>query len=685
MSKFLRYAIFIIPIIFSWVGSTIELAKFGNDPNYVYLVNATALCDGESVGYIDHPGTTVMQISAVTIAVKHFFSNPENDTLVNHVFKDPHTFILAIRSVFLIINTMILFLLGWIAIKTTRSIWAALLLQASCFLTVNSLDHVWTKVSPAPILFFITCVYVIAILYFYADNNKKQWKYGFTFSLIVGAGIVTKATFIPLAILPFVIIPTLKRKFFYGLGIIPSFVLFSIPIIPEYENMYFWFRNLSSHSGIYGHGSKGFIDFQTYIPNIGKIIINNPVFALVFIIGLVIVSISILQYLLKKKPIEINTQILMGLVATSGFGILLVAKHYHSNHYLIPVLLLTGISTFFILNQLLKAKIPVLIKKSIWPVLVVILIVGLSFLQPAKIKYFKDGYKITNQEMDSTYAMIDRDFTDYTQIYYYPNTLNQYSALNFGNVYSKQKMLPYLKEIYNDTYFYHTGTNTIQNWTNDVFLEDIVEKHGNKILLIGGPRNKEVAQKISDDGFPLINIYKGRLQAIYKLDTVRFNRLQNGGQASLQYNLSCDIETISNQGSHFITSNGEEFGNANCRSNEKARSGKYSVKMDEKMLFVMEYRLNNLKEGDLYEVTIWRHSEDNSGLLVVSSDDARLFYKAQSVALKTDENGWQLLRTKFTITSNLQGKSLKIYLWNKDKKQVYFDDLSIQKSTPTLN
>ncbi|MCA1759697.1 MAG: hypothetical protein LC658_07990, partial [Bacteroidales bacterium] len=287
--KYIRFSVLILPLLFLWVGLNFNLAKFGNDPNYVYLVNALAICDGKDVGYIDHPGTTVIQIGAATIAIQHFISNPENEPLVQHVLKDSHAFVVGIRNVLLFLNAIGLFLLGWLAIKKTGSVWVALLLQAFAFITTNTLDHAWTKISPEPFLFFLTSIYVIAILYFYTEKNINSWKYVVIFALLAGAGLATKATFLPVAVFPFIVLPSLKKKFIYLAGIIPSFILFTIPIIPEYKNMYFWFRNLSSHSGIYGHGEKGFIDFNTYFPNILKIIENNFIFALVLFAGVVIV------------------------------------------------------------------------------------------------------------------------------------------------------------------------------------------------------------------------------------------------------------------------------------------------------------------------------------------------------------------------------------------------------------
>ncbi|MCF6331688.1 MAG: hypothetical protein L3J11_00275 [Draconibacterium sp.] len=682
LTKYLRFSVLLLPILFLWIGFSIHLAKFGNDPNYVYLVNATALCDGKGVGYIDHPGTTVIQIGAVAITLKHLFSNPENETLVRHVFDDSHTFILSIRNVLMLLNALILFLLGWIAFKKTRSIWVALLLQASTFITANTLDHVFTKVSPEPFLFFLTAVFVIVVLWFYADKNKNTWKFVTVFTLLVGAGLATKATFLPLAIFPFIVLPTLKKKLIYSFGVIPSFVLFTIPIIPEYKQMYYWFRGLMSHSGTYGHGKKGIIDVHTYFPDLLRILENNPIFAVVLIVGLIVVAVSILRSYNKKSEKEWDIKILTGLVASAGFGVLMVAKHYHSNHYLIPCLLLSGVIVFFIHKILERTNVPVFVKKYDLPFLVAALVFFIFFVQIPNIKYFNDGYKLTNEEMDSTKAMIDRDYSDYTRIYYYPNSLNPYSALNFGDVYTKRRMLPQIKEVYGNIYFYHSFEKTIKDWDTEVFLDDLVKQKGNKILLIGGPRDEKVVQEMGEQGFPLQEIYKGRLQVIYKLDTLKYKQLNVGKGGILTENIYCNAEILTPDNQIYLGSNGKEFGNAYNRTNEKARSGKHSVKMDSKTKYALEYNLNNLKPGDIIEVEVWRFSDNESGLLVVASKDAKQFYKSKKNAEKTDENGWDLIHIKFTVPSNLQNNSLKIYLWNKDKMLGYFDDLSIKKISP---
>jgi len=167
LKKFFKYSVLLFPIVFFWAGSNMHKAKYANDPEYIYLVNATAICDGKFVGHIDNPGTTVMQLGAATIAVKHWFSNPENESLVDHVFKEPDQFVSAIRFLFLVLNSLVLLLVGWFAVKKTGSVWVGLFLQLTTFITANTLDHVWTKMSPEPVLFFVTGLYVIAILFYY--------------------------------------------------------------------------------------------------------------------------------------------------------------------------------------------------------------------------------------------------------------------------------------------------------------------------------------------------------------------------------------------------------------------------------------------------------------------------------------------------------------------------------------
>lgn len=675
MTKILRYCVLILPILFLWVGLNFNRAKYANDPDYIYLINALAICNGKSVGHIDNPGTTVMQIGAVTIAITHLLSGTRDESLVTHVLKNPDKFIEAIQTVFLILNTIVLLLLGWVGLKKTHSIWVALLLQSSTFITTNTLDHIWTKVSPEPVLFFITCIFVIAILWFYADNKKESWKYVVIFALISGAGLGTKATYLPLVIFPLVVLPSLKKKIVFIGGIILSFILFTIPAIPEYKRMYFWFQKLISHSGKYGHGKKEFVNIKTYFPNVLRIAENNPIFAVAIGISIVIIIGSTLSSFRKRKEKNWDIKILTGLVASSVFGILLVAKQFNANHYLIPVLLLTGILLFFILIILQKSKFFSIIKGSMLPVIVLSLIIFISWKQPAKIKNTNYKYLISNEEIDSVNTILEQKYPKYTHINYYSYSLNKFTALKFGDVYTKNKMLTSLKKVYPNTYFYDFPRKQILNWDTEISLEEVIDLNGKKILMINGPNNEETAEEIGKRGFPLKKIYKGRVQVIYELDTTKYQPKTKNNIKLFENRINCNSETLTPDKQYYLGSNEEIFGKANTRSNKEAHSGKHSIELDKKTEFALEYNLDKLNAGDIYEIEIWRKPNNKSGHLVVAAKEAKTFYISQNNIVETTSDGWGLIQITFTITPELENETLKIYLWNSKKQQIFFDDL----------
>jgi hypothetical protein len=109
------------------------------------------------------------------------------------------------------------------------------------------------------------------------------------------------------------------------------------------------------------------------------------------------------------------------------------------------------------------------------------------------------------------------------------------------------------------------------------------------------------------------------------------------------------------------------------------------VKLDQSTEFALEYLLTDLEPGAEYEAEVWRNADNTSGRLVISSSDAKLFYRAQTDFAITDENGWQLLRINFTATLEMAGETFKVYIWNKDKQVGYFDDLVVRKRVDSEN
>jgi hypothetical protein len=640
-------------------------------------MNALCICDGQSVGHIDNPGTTLIQIGAGTMGVMHLFANPKNETIAEQVLKNPNEYIEGIRKVLVVLNTMLLLFLGWVVFRKTKTVWLALLFQVSTFLSIYILEVSWAKLSPEPLLFCITGIYIILIFFFYHEQEKNRWGYVILFALIIGAGLATKATFLPLVILPLFIIPTFKKKIFYLLGIVPSFVLFTIPIIPQYGRMFLWFRDMITHAGIYGHGEKGIIDTKTYLPNIQSILTYFPGFTIVLLFS--ILTLFVGYFSGKRKAVSEDLKFLTGILVTFVAGILLVAKHYGGNHYLIPVVLLAGLSLYFIFNitkQIFDYK-P--LHSFLLPVIVITFAGFIAWNHPSKIGIIKKEYKTASEEIDATNLWVERNYTDYIQIVNYTYNLNKYTGLKFGTDYANGGIYPYLKKLFSKTYFYEIPSNTYLYWNIKTSLDDIVEMNGKKILFMNGPSDSLQVAEIVNRGFPLKMVYKGNSQNIYILDTLKYcpparDKIQQIG-STIRFN----ADQFSPDRKLFIGTDAEIFGPVNALSTEQARSGTHSIMIEKSNPFAVDYNLKNTKAGELYQVDVWRKSDTSSGYLVIAANDTKTFYQAQNEAVKFDENGWGLLRIKVDINKETEGKNLKIYLWNPMAKTAYFDDLSITK------
>ena len=674
---FIKYVIIIFPLIFLWAGLNFDRTNYPNDPEYIYLMNAFCICDGQNVGHIDNPGTTLIQIGAGTMGVMHLFDNPRNETIVEQVLKNPNEYIEGIRKVIIVLETIFLLFLGWVVYKKTRSIWPTLMLQLSTLLSVFILERSWAKLSPEPLLFSITGLYVILVFIYYLEQEKTKWKYVILFALVTGAGLATKATFLPLIILPLFILPTVRKKIFYLLGVVPSFVLFTIPIIPQYGRMFFWFRDMISHSGNYGNGEKAIIDTKTYIPNIQSILSYFPGFTTILLMG--VLTLCVGYFFRKRKNVSGDLKFLAGLLVTFVAGILLVAKHYGGNHYLIPIVLLSGISIYIIIDivkQIFDYKV---LNSFLLPVIVIAFVGFIAWNHPSKIRIMNKEYKTASEEIDAANIWVERNYEDYTQVVNYTYSLNKYTGLKFGTDYANGRIYPHLKKLFPKTYFYELSSDTYLNWNIRTSLQDIVEMNGNKILLMNGPSDSTQITEMGKRGFPLKSVYKGNAQNIFILDTLKYTQPKKGKLIQIGTTISFNADLFSADGKSFVGSGSEFFGPASTSSTDQARSGTHSIKLEKLNPFAVDYNLKNTKAGELYQVDVWRKSDTSSGYLVVAADDTKTFYKAQNEAVKFDKNGWELLRINVDINNEMEGKNLKIYLWNPRSSVAYFDDLSIKK------
>lgn len=668
----------IIPLIFLLIGFSFERTKYGTDPESAYLFNGLNIAMCEQVGLYDHPGIPVHIFNAAVISVTHFLRFTKTD-LQTDVLLHSEYYIEVLRKTFIALNSLLLIILGFVTLSILKNVWLALVLQLAPFLSATLIEELSTKISAEQLLFSSSILLIMLILKYYASLNKDNKWFSIAFGLIGGFGLATKFTFLPVLVIPFIILKGNWNKVLYLFMIIPSFILFTLPTAHDYKLMFKWFFAIASHTGIYGQGTKGLIDPAEYMQSLIKISSGNKTMLFALLASFVIIIVFAFRQRIKKEyKINIEVQYIFALFLSLAGSIMMVAKHYHSNHYLFPALGITGLVFVFIYLWYVRIwgkKYSGILRFS--PQALVIVFLFLALFNKPYLSLAYQGYRLSNKSTNETITRIEKDYPGFVKTYFYPGSFSQYAQLRWGNVYAKQFHTEKLMELFPEGLFYDIRDNTFRFWETTIPAAEFLKKYGSRILLIGGPLNENDIKLVNDGGLKLNKLFESRLQVVFEVDTAKSALFHNvfhaGNEARV---LKIDFETLSAD-KQWIIADGVRFSKSVSILSEKARSGKYSVSMPEKDSYAMDHELKNVMPGELYEASIWRYGGDKDAVLVASGADSDFFYAKSNSTGEKDAKGWSRISLSFRIPVGLKGNKIKLYLWNHGSKPVWFDDFEL--------
>jgi hypothetical protein len=670
--------LFIIPLVFLYIGLQFDRTKYGTDPESAYLMNGLNIATGKAVGHFDNPGTTVQVYSSVVLQITHFLRFNDLD-LQTDVLQNSEFYIEVLRKSLIVFNAGILLLLGIAVFLLLHNFWAALLLQVAPFMSVTLIEELYTKVAPEPLLFSSVAILIIMMVKYYTSPAPDSKKYAILFGMLSGFGLATKMTFLPILIIPFIILNGNRNKWLYAIAVIPSFIMFTLPAAKGYMHMAKWFLNLGTHTGTYGQGSAGIIDPVQYFNSLVLIAKNNIALVTVLAIGIVVLFVFRFAFTdFKESKWRKEFYMLLAVLVAIAGSILMVAKHYHSNHYLFPALSLSGFAlvlVYLLVNRNLQAQKTTLFRFSLPATVVLIVAFSLTNIPTLTLAY--KGYRMSNQSTDETLALLDRDYKDYVKVYYYPVSFNEFSSLRWGNTYSRLYSSAKLMELYPDGLFYNTWAKSFQLWETSIPAGEFVKKYGGKILMVGGPRTYEELMVVKDAGLKLKKIHEGRVQVVYEIDTAKsvfFKEISYSGPT--KWKLSNSFESFSDD-NHWIMVDDDRFCKNSGLTKEKPRTGSYSFALPSLDTYAMEYELRNVKPGQIYIISIWRYGGSDQASVVVSSKQAGQFYAKSKGFTETDEKGWGKLLLTIKVPEKFTEDRLKVYLWNHGNSPAWFDDLEI--------
>jgi uncharacterized membrane protein len=179
---------------------------------------------------------------------------------------------------------------------------------------------------------------------------------------------------------------------------------------------------------------------------------------------------------------------------------------------------------------------------------------------------------------------------------------------------------------------------------------------------------------ILTDDFPLL-ILKREKNTNPKILLQLKNKSDTLNQSVILY--TCDAEKSSPAILPSIIDNNLIIENGFQQSHEKSHSGNYSIKLTKKNPYALTIVLKNVIRSSKFEISVWRYSTKDKGIIVASARKPADFYNAEITEIKKDDENWVLLKKTIRIVKDLPGNELIIYLWNNDNETVYFDDFKI--------
>ena len=311
-------------------------AGYDQDPAYAYLFNGLLILDGQTPHHIDHPGTPLQIIFAISIFLRWGWMKlfgDDTQSLIDSVIGQPETYLFDVAILLLVLNIGALYFFG-------RRIYEAsgkLVLGIFCQFSLLSFILMAPKAAyPAPealLIFVSLCLFGLVAPQIFDQTDTTQNEHQYTptraLGLMLGLGLAVKVTFAPM-VLVLLLLKRGQRRYAIG-WIIISFGILTAIASPQAARFFSWLSNIISHSGIHGSGQASVLNLSSIPANAFNLWVWFPFFC-----AALFCSIVILIFLwLTKSSIKTKAAWLLVLIAL--LQSVLILKHPGA-HYMVPVL-----------------------------------------------------------------------------------------------------------------------------------------------------------------------------------------------------------------------------------------------------------------------------------------------------------------------------------------------------------
>lgn len=188
------------------------------------------------------------------------------------------------------------------------------------------------------------------------------------------------------------------------------------------------------------------------------------------------------------------------------------------------------------------------------------------------------------------------------------------------------------------------------------------------------------------DGFKLMKKvgYKNWLQ--FGRDSIYILEKDESQKLILSSLLQCDCERRGGENLYFLDKECDnvEFTGGQMMSDKEALSGVHSIKFDAENSFGLLIRIPDIRKNEQFIVRVWRKGIGIKAGVVMSTEPGELYYKFNNQT-SGDSLGWSLIQSEMIVPKECDGLTLAVYLWNPGQDSVWFDDLTIERSSRSSN
>lgn len=453
-----------------------------SDPEFPYLVNGLncATLKFNYIGHIDHPGTPFQVYNGIIIQITHLVSGKGN--IARDVFARPEHYLNAISNSLILLQAALIFCIGLLGFNRKIPFWQIAILQAS-FLFNDVLMWLFCRVNPDR-FFLISGLIFILIYLKHGYENRSPRKFALWSGTAMALGLATKFNFLPVLILPLLLIDTNKNRLIYiGSGIV-SFFIFIAPIITKFDDYFRFITSIFKHDGLYGGGESKVLNFQKMIDSTFEIFRLNPELLVLIIVLIVLIVIAIRK---KDKGIRKFSFLFAGYLFIIALQILMVSKHF-KNYYLAPTFIIYGFMFFTISNFLsgvMKKQNHLILVSNILPLL---------FILATVTKVIND-YPIISLQIDhrnKISAFVDTKITKADYWFIEPtweSGPNVENAIVYGLSYCGHRVdyLPQLMAVNPNVITYEGNAEQVKLWRGASVSLDSIVATGKNIYIYSTP------------------------------------------------------------------------------------------------------------------------------------------------------------------------------------------------------